>query len=192
MNVWNSGADGVYLFNYGDPNSCLWNQIGEPKILEKLDKLYTINARSVSRANRWLNKAWSRFLNRPWWGPDMPLPLRQGEVIIFYINVGEDIGKNLAKGIAPDVKLCLWVKNIPGAKVLTVVLNDHVLQNRPLSSDITLTDEVNPDEWFEYDVDPAIMIKGDNRIKLTLWECDAKDSELADVLMWVRHPDKVK
>jgi hypothetical protein len=188
MNVWNSGADGVYLFNYGNPKSCLWNQIGEPAILEKLDKVYCIAPLDAGKANGWVNHGWSRFLNRPWWSPFNPLPLREGQVETFYLDVGEDIGKNMTAGLVPDIKLRLNVKNIPGAEKLTVVFNDQELVNNPsLTKAITLSGDINADEWFEYNVEPAVVVKGANRIKLTLWECGAKNPTLADVLLWVRY-----
>ena len=197
MNVWNSGADGVYLFNYGDPKSCLWSEIGEPEILEKLDKVYCIAPLDSGKANGWARQGWSRFLNLPWWSPLYPLPLREGEVITFYLDVGEDIGKNIANGLAPDIKLRLQVKNVPGDEKLTVVLNDQELVNNPsLTKAITLSSDIDANEWFEYNVEPAIVQKGANRIKLTLWECGAKNPTLNDVLLFVRYPkskaDKVQ
>ena len=188
MNAWSSGADGVYLFNFDEQNSPILNEIGEPETLERLDKVYCTAARSLAPAKTWLNKVWARFLNRPWWSPQNPLPLREGEVIIFYLDVGEDISENIAKGLVPNVKLLLLLQNVPGAKELTVVLNDHELVNNSSPTEqITSSSEIKADEWYEYNVDPSIVIKGANRIKLTLWECGAKNPTLADVLLWVRY-----
>jgi hypothetical protein len=36
MNLWASGADGVYIFNKPDPGSRMYRQIGEPATLAPL------------------------------------------------------------------------------------------------------------------------------------------------------------
>lgn len=40
MNVWHSGADGVYVFNLFDPGHPAWHELGEPATLARLDKDY--------------------------------------------------------------------------------------------------------------------------------------------------------
>jgi len=54
MNVWASGADGVYLFNFFNPRSPLWRELGDPKTLAAMDKVYTTGARDPAAINRWM------------------------------------------------------------------------------------------------------------------------------------------
>ncbi len=50
-NVLSAGADGVYLFNSFDPSSPGWRELGDPKLLAKLDKDYFASIRGVIGAN---------------------------------------------------------------------------------------------------------------------------------------------
>src|SRR5207248_851025 len=40
LEAWSSGADGVYMFNFFDPRSPLWRELGDPTPLVKLDRNY--------------------------------------------------------------------------------------------------------------------------------------------------------
>ncbi|MCH2127837.1 MAG: family 10 glycosylhydrolase [Pirellulaceae bacterium] len=56
--AWKAGADGVYVFNCFNPNERIFHELGDPKVLDKLEKDYEVN---VGHLDRWL-KDGERFV----------------------------------------------------------------------------------------------------------------------------------
>ena len=49
--AWDAGADGIYVFNCFNPRDPIFRELGDPKLLDKLDKKYDVN---VGPLDRWL------------------------------------------------------------------------------------------------------------------------------------------
>ena len=175
MNVWYSGADGVYLFNYFDPRSPLWRELGDPKALETMDKVYTTGARGVGAANRYIADG-VRFLNRQLVSPERPMALEPGKAATIELRVGQHVRAKEPQGIGPSVQLRLRVKNLADAGDLSVKLNDELLSGGTKSGD-----------WLEYSVSPPLVAKGMNRFELTLKPDTAAKPTVEDLLLWVRY-----
>ena len=47
MNAWQAGADGVYLFNFFDPLSPLWRELGDPALLRTRARNYFASVRGI-------------------------------------------------------------------------------------------------------------------------------------------------
>ena len=41
--VWQAGADGLYTFNHTDPASPVWRTIGDPALMDKMDKAFAVD-----------------------------------------------------------------------------------------------------------------------------------------------------
>ena len=175
MNVLASGADGVYTFNFFDPNSKLWHQVGETKTLAGLDKVYTTGARGVKVINRWFNGG-MRWLSRKPVSPETPRTLEPGKPVTVELLVGEDFAAAKAKGKTPAVTLQLRVKDLADAKDLAVKLNGT-----------SLTDPAKGKIYLEYAVKPALLEKGINHFEITLAESGKAKAALHDLLLRVRY-----
>ena len=49
--AWDAGADGIYVFNCFNPRDPIFRELGDPKLLDQLDKKYDVN---VGPLDRWL------------------------------------------------------------------------------------------------------------------------------------------
>jgi hypothetical protein len=47
LNAWAAGADGIYMFNFFNPQSSLWRELGDPSILDGLDRNYFASDRGA-------------------------------------------------------------------------------------------------------------------------------------------------
>ncbi|MDY0167157.1 MAG: hypothetical protein RBS80_11480 [Thermoguttaceae bacterium] len=175
MNVWNSGADGVYLFNSFNPHSPMWRELGDPEILASLDKVYTTGAREVRGAESWL-KGGMRFLNRAIVSPERPLRLTAGKAETAELRVGEDILRRKTQGIVPRVALKLRVTGVAKPDELAVELNGTMLSDGKIA-----------EGWFDYEVDPAVVKRGVNRFTFALKPDRQNQATIEDLLLWVRH-----
>jgi len=175
-NVWDSGADGVYLFNFFDVRSPLFRELGDPATLRNKDKVYTTGARSLRTATAWGIDG-PKFFNRPPILPDRPLPLAPREAIAVELRVGEDLREPETQPVVPTVELRVEVHELAEAKDVSVKVNGHPLTKSTKSS-----------AWITYPVDPQIVRKGTNRIEVRLLESLVARPELADLLLWVHYP----
>ena len=156
-NVWASGADGVYMFNSFNPRSPLWRQLGDPELLQTLDRVYTTGARGVQVINTWMANGEKRFLNRSVLSPERPRPLTPGKPVSVKLRVGRKIAPETARGAMPEVKLRLRVQKLTAPSALTVKVSGTDL-GRGAKSGV----------WFDYRVEPSFVKKGTNRFEVML------------------------
>ncbi len=163
LNAWDAGADGVYIFNLFDPQRRIWNEMGEPDVLQRLDKLYFASARGVGRV---AGGAYPHrhFITIPTVNPDAPLHLKANERAAVRLRMGEEFTKN-PHGAHPEIKLHL--KTNPGGTDLKPVFNGRVLQGGPA----------------EYGIDPMAVRKGVNVVEV--YNPSGSDSEVVDVMISV-------
>ena len=172
MNAWAAGVDGVYTFNFFDANSPLWQEIGEPKTMQPLERLYTTGARGVKVINRWMVKG-ERFLNRDVVSPEQPRLLPDDETIRLELDVSEQPNTLAGRAITLEIRV---VPHITPDK-LSVSLNGHKLSN-PTATD----------QWTVFPVDSQHMVAGMNHIHITAGQgAERTDGpKLLDLLLRVR------
>jgi hypothetical protein len=191
MNAWNSGADGVYLFNLFNPRSPVWRELGDPKALEKLDKVYFVSVRgskSSANPNFWLEDG-KRFDNLKRLSPDNPLPLKAGEKQVVSLSIGDNVLGAKNEGIAPELKLRLLAAlrhaqggehgrtaKLTNADDLAITLNGKPLSGGVLSQG-----------WLEYLLPPELVVKGQNNFEILLKPESKEAPVLQDLLVWVRY-----
>jgi len=177
-NAWAWGADGVYMYNFFDPRSPLWRELGDPKGLQTMEKLYTTGARGVWH----IESGWcglpggKRFLNRLAFCPERPLRLVPGRAATVELRVGQHVGKDEARGLVPEVRLRLRAKDLANTDELAVKLNGRSLGGCTRS-----------DAWLEYPVSPALVKKGMNRFEILLAPESAAKPVLQDLLLRVAY-----
>lgn len=176
--AWDSGADGVYMFNLFNPRSPLWRELGDTKTLQGLDAVYTTGARGLSgiEGRGFGLPGGERFLNRLAFCPERPLKLVAGRPATVDLRVGQPVAAEASRGSEFAVTLRLRVQGLPDAEELSVKLNAH-----PLSPPI------RQDAWLEYPVQPAIVAKGMNRFELRLAPGSSATATVEDLLLWVRY-----
>ena len=52
--AWEAGVSGIYVYNRFDPESPLFRELGDPEVLETLDKTYVPNPGKARNMERWL------------------------------------------------------------------------------------------------------------------------------------------
>jgi len=145
MDVWQSGASGVYMFNFFSNPNPLWSELGDPKILARLDKVYTTGARGLKEMAYW-NKNGQRYMKREHLSPEAPRTMAPGETGHVSLRVDKP---------EPDatVVLNIRIKDNVDTDALAVVYKD-----------ITLKQIASEGAWRRYEVIPSTMHTGMNRI----------------------------
>jgi len=193
MNVWHSGADGVFMFNYTNPRSPLWRQIGDPKTIATADRVYCTGARGGKVINRWLVGG-QRFWNRSPLSPERPRKLDPGKSVTVELRVGEDVSKGAAGGGTPDLKLALRVAGLVKAEALAVKLNGRPLDRGAMSAkQPSAAPKAKPsakapvpDAWVEYPLAPSSVRVGVSQFEVALDRQCKTGIVLKDLLLWVR------
>ena len=171
MNAWHAGADGIYMFNFFNPNAPHWRELGDPDLLAPLDKVYTTGARGYGNLSFWY-KGGEKYMNRDILNPAYPRTLAAVAPVSITLPVGEEVTAH-----APvTVTLRLRFKEAPPAKALAVTLNG-----------VPLTEEAQDGPWLEFAVEPALVKQGDNVFALGVVAGEASRPVLLDLLLRVRH-----
>ena len=172
MNVWNSGADGVYLFNFNyymkphedyQLSESLWNDLGDPQALSAADKIYHVSVMGHGHPplTNYLPSG-APLLRVPTLCPDQPVTLSAGKSHATTITLGDDLRSAVDKGWQPHVKLNVKVEQPVD---LAVTLNGRELEPSALSWKSAVPDYRH---WQEYDVHPKAVQQGTNALRLTL------------------------
>ncbi len=168
MNIWNSGADGVYLFNYFPPlfttHYEVFKEIGDPDALSKMSKIYGVEGFECKCSPKKGDKdasAWECNIPKAEGFPGGPLVSWKGANMRLRFAVGEDVSSKPL----PEVKLRLYLEG-EGAnnKVSTVRLNGKALNQLNLAT----TYQMPLGKWLNCDIDPSYIKQGENEIELNL------------------------
>jgi hypothetical protein len=175
MNAWAAGADGIYIFNYFNPRSALWRELGDAAGLEKLDKTYFVSYRSGREAGYWLAGG-KRFVTLPELSPDAPIALKPGQKHEVPLHVSDDVLWGKEKGIVPQLTLRIQTKKLEHPEDLSISLNGKPLPPTALS-----------DGWLEFSLAPESVVKGLNRFEFLLKPEFKASPALLDLMLQVRY-----
>ncbi|MBM3334671.1 hypothetical protein FJY63_08420, partial [Candidatus Sumerlaeota bacterium] len=177
MDVWNSGADGVYIFNQFNPRHPLWRELGDPSSLQKLGKVYFAAVRgfrSTANPGTWLAGG-HRFINLPTLAPDVPIPLKPGEQQTIPLAVADDVQWGKGKGVVPQLTLTVQADKLVRTDDLSVALNGKLLSNGILGK-----------QGVEFQTLADQIVRGVNNIEISL-KPNAAAANLRDIILWVRY-----
>ena len=177
-NIWNSGADGVYLFNYHHifkPTASIWRELGDPQTLQPLEKVYHVTVRGDRAVTSYLRDG-AEFINVPTLSPDCPVELTAGEAAKTTLVCGEDLQDATEKGLKPGLRLRVYVEGLDKATHLHVSLN-----GRPQG------DGALADGWLEFAAAPTQLQRGDNDIAFQLAPDATQPATIRDLQLWVTH-----
>ncbi len=175
MNVWHSGADGLYMFNYFNPAGPIWRELGDSAALQKQDKVYFACVRNPRVAGRWLAGG-ERYLRLPGLCAERPMNLKPGERRTVTLSVGEDVSASRAEGLVLELTLRLEVTGLADAQDVALKCNGTPLENGELA-----------DGWLQFALSPEQIIKGVNRFDIGIRADNEATVVLNDLLLWVRY-----
>jgi hypothetical protein len=169
--IWNAGGDGIYLYNALGPDTSIWRELGDPKVLATLDKDYFASVRGlVGSAGG--NFPLESFVNIETLNPKNPKLVAPGKAATARMNIGEDFTK------AANVKLRLRLRFEKPTQpaLINVTINDQPLKALQAN-----------DTWLECDLPPTALHPGTNQVKVAL-STDANESvNWFDLMLEVRH-----
>lgn len=173
MNIWRADGDGVYVFNFNyrfKPDHPIWRELGDPDVLERLDKTYYVAYRGFWGVEAYL-RGGSKYLKLPTLCPERPVKLAPGSEHVVQLTVGDNVWAVSRQGLPVSVRLMLQAKPAsPGA--VTVVLNGQRLDGgRPANG------------WLEYPVAPHLVRVGSNSIEVRAAAGNSGPVTLADAKM---------
>ncbi|MCD6352282.1 MAG: hypothetical protein J7M26_09205 [Armatimonadetes bacterium] len=156
LNVWRAGADGVYTFNlFWSPKHRVWRELGDPELLERLDKTYYVAYRGFIYADLYL-RGGGQYVKIPTLCPERPVSVKPGSPQSTVLTIGDDFEQEKARGLAPQVALRLEVSGLAQPADLRVKVNGTELGAGTLAKD----------GWLEFRPDATIFKLGDNRIEM--------------------------
>jgi hypothetical protein len=153
MNAWAAGADGLHVFNFFDPNSEIWREIGDPATLLAMDKLYFVNVRDGDPQQYLANGR--KYRTVPVFGPSHPELLKVSQPLKLAIVIGDDVSAARGRGYKPNVKLHLEAPSIRRADQLRVKLNGAELRGGELN-----------DGWLDYPAPLDSVKRGVNEVEI--------------------------
>ena len=163
LQAWAAGMDGVYLFNFFDPTSPLWRELGDPEALRKLDRAYFLSARGVGS----MYVPHQPFLHVPVLNPASPITLSPGRTVELPLSLGER-GKPLQ-----PVLLRLRFKNPPDPEHLRLRWNRKTLRSDPSQMGA----------WVEYAIPGRWIEPHNNTIELRVSGENAREASLTDLYL---------
>ena len=174
--VWGTGADGVYLFNFPDyykSDASMLQEMGSSKTLAPLDKDYFGSVRGLGIASGG-NLPYDRYVKLETLNPDNPRTINPGETKSAKLSLGDD-GE---KAASARNTLRLQLVGVESPEHVRVTLNRHALK---MAAD--------SEEWLEAPADPSNLHKGRNVVEVALADEASKPVRWADVVLQVRHAD---
>jgi hypothetical protein len=123
-NAWAAGVDGIYVFNYFNPRGAVFRELGDPRSLGTMDKLYFVTVRDGG-PDRFLAKG-SQYQSIPLLTPDHPTSLGPSRPLSVPLSVAEDLSQTRA-GPPPEVTLHLEIPGLASAEQVSVQLGGQTL-----------------------------------------------------------------
>ncbi len=164
-NAWAAGADGVHLFNYFNPDQPIWKELGSPRTLVGLEKLFFVTVRD-GNPDAWLLGG-SRYRRVPVLTPSHPLLLAPGKDVRVPLTIGEDFDAARTAGLTPKATLHVRLLGQVSPERLAVAVNGHTLERgMPRNAG-----------WLDYNLPATWLRRGDNDVAMKLETAARKTGE---------------
>ncbi|MCX6992090.1 MAG: family 10 glycosylhydrolase [Kiritimatiellaeota bacterium] len=157
MQAWQSGVDGIYMFNYFNPNAPAWRELGDPKELQIKNKVYFMSPRGygLPSAGSYV-KGGEKFRNTPTLCVEKPIYLLSNQTQKMTLVMAENFPGAEKRKLRPEITCHLWVKSMAEGNRVDVKMNGRLLENIKASG-----------ESLDYRIEPADVKNGDNVFELT-------------------------
>lgn len=154
LEAWAAGADGIHLFNLFDVfggRSPVFKEVGDPKALRKMDKLYFVTVRD-GKPDSWLAGG-SKYRSLPILTPAYSKTITASKPLSLDLAVGEDFDT----GAKAQVTLHLQMPTLRNVSAVCVKINGHELSGGKQVKD-----------WLDINVNPAWIKKGANKVEIAV------------------------
>ena len=150
MNVWNSGADGIYIFNgFHSTDIATWREIGDLTSLANKDKVFGVD----------------RFPRRSNLPGAEEHHLKEGEPLRAHFQIGEDV----TSGSVRELRFRLHLWDSADNDDIEGKLNDGVLGDLTRAGP---SQESTGEQWLECQLTPAQVKRGENKVELMMSKRD--------------------
>jgi len=152
--AWAAGADGIHLFNLFDVfggRSPIFKEVGDPKALRTMDKLYFVTVRD-GKPDSWLAGG-SKYRNLPILTPAYSKTITASKPLSLDLAVGEEFDA----GTKAQATLHLQMPTLRNVSDVCVKLNGHELSGGKQVKD-----------WLDININPAWIKKGANKIEIAV------------------------
>jgi len=171
VNAWASGADAICMFNFFNPNSRLWWELGDTETLSKRDKVYTTGARGTWSIKHWMTDGY-RFLNSDPLSPERPRVLQPDASVTVDLDVHEPLD-DLREAVK-KISLRVFFTEKVQANLLSVKLNGR-----------ELIDGTGDGDWIEYETSPENLKRGTNEVAVSLSAKSQDQVQLQDLVLYI-------
>ncbi|QDT32916.1 glycoside hydrolase family 10 protein [Thalassoglobus polymorphus] len=145
------GANGIYLYNYFNPNSTLWNELGDTQTLRYLDKKFFVTVRDRNPDSTLVGG--SQYSTIPLLTPTHSQTISSSKPLATEVRIGDDIAAAARAGRTPKVTLHMRIPLLSQANQLVTTFNGTKLLDGQASNG-----------WIDYDVPASIVKQGGNQV----------------------------
>ncbi len=138
LQAWAAGMDGIYMFNFFDPKSPLWRELGDPKTARALDRTYFLSPRGPGT----MYVPHQAFIQVPVLNPANRIPLAPGRPVVLPLSLGE------RAGLAQPAVLRLRFQKLENLDLLRLRWNRKPLKSSPSQVGVW-TEYAIPAGWVE-------------------------------------------
>lgn len=131
LNAWAAGVDGIYLFNYFDPHSSLWRELGNPCGLQRLDRIHFLSVRGTGS----MPVPHQAFLNVPTLNPADPISLTTNQPARLTLALHEPCAGQGPQVASRRIRLRAQFKHPPLSEQLLLCVDGNQLADaKPIAS----------------------------------------------------------
>ncbi len=149
------GANGIYLYNYFNPNSTLWNELGDTKTLQYLDKKFFVTVRDRNPESTLIGG--SQYSTIPLLTPSHSQTISSSKPLATEVRIGDDIAAAASAGRTPKITLHMRTPLLLQANQLVTTFNGTKLVDGELLNG-----------WIDYDVPAAVVKRGGNQVSVSV------------------------
>ncbi|MBN2217976.1 MAG: family 10 glycosylhydrolase [Pirellulales bacterium] len=169
--AWAEGVDGIYMFNFFDDHSPLWDMAGDQATLAGVNKVYTTDARGFSYMPGAIVNGMS-YLNRTVVTPDHTMTIARGQYQDIPLTIGDDLSGYSSS--EARVKLRLQVANLTSPDNFRTWLNNTLLTGGALANG-----------YLDYMVPLSLVNQGSNTFRLNNQYSSSQAVTLQDLLVYL-------
>ncbi len=147
INAWAAGADGIYMFNYFDPYSALWRQLGDPQVLQRLNRNHFASVRGVGS----MPVPHQTFINVPTLNPASPIAITTNKPVRLLVTIGAS-----PDFAAQRAFLRMQFKKLAVPDQLHFKMNNSELNGGKLTQD-----------WLEFELPPSALRTANNTLEIS-------------------------
>ena len=157
-NLWNAGADGIYIFNgFHSTDINRWREIGDPETMANKDKIFGVDQFAGDSSFTEIRQSDLKDVRE--------LELKEGDPVSVYFQVGED----LESGNASELRFRLHFWGITNNDNIDVRINNVPLKDlKPAGPPQTRSEG----RWLESRPKLTQVNRGENRVELMVMKRD--------------------